>query len=215
MVGISADMIDRLQYASDALGAWRAPLFCCFLIVSGSLPLPGFGALVVASGFLFGFPYGFLLVYPSAVVGSMIAFALGRRIPESWRDRFFPKKLLALQHAVAQGGFSTLLLLRLTPLPFAFSNLLLGSSPGVPFWSHAAATAIGFLRLALNSYLGTTLNRVLTADDSTDGAGAKLQSLVTFLGTMCAIAAMSKVGHQMVKEAAAAAPVEGKAQKSD
>ena len=32
-------------------------LFCCFL-VSGSLPLPGFGALVVASGFLFGFPYG-------------------------------------------------------------------------------------------------------------------------------------------------------------
>ena len=94
-------------------------MYCLFLILSGSLPLPGFGMLVVASGFLFGFPYGFFLVYPSAVLGACIAFLVGRRIPESWRSRFFPKKLLQLQDAVAQGGFTTLLLLRLTPLPFA------------------------------------------------------------------------------------------------
>ena len=133
----------------------------------------------------------------SAVLGACIAFLVGRRIPESWRSRFFPKKLLQLQDAVAQGGFTTLLLLRLTPLPFAFSNLLLGSSAGVSFWSHAAATAIGFLRLALNSFLGTTLNSVLIGDGAS-GTEAKIQSIVTLVGTAGAIAATSKVAHQMI-----------------
>ena len=195
--GVSVDMIEQLRALQLSMGPWAAPMYCLFLILSGSLPLPGFGMLVVASGFLFGFPYGFFLVYPSAVLGACIAFLVGRRIPESWRSRFFPKKLLQLQDAVAQGGFTTLLLLRLTPLPFAFSNLLLGSSAGVSFWSHAAATAIGFLRLALNSFLGTTLNSVLIGDGAS-GTEAKIQSIVTLVGTAGAIAATSKVAHQMI-----------------
>lgn len=157
--------------------------------------------LVVASGFLFGFPRGFALVYPSALTGSMIAFLIGRKLPPKWRNKM-PKALTSLQSAVHSGGFTTLFLLRLTPLPFAFSNLFLGSTAGVPFWSHAGATALGFLRLALNSYLGTMLGETLKGGAGADGGSATLERALTVGGTLCAMAAMGNVGRRMLNQAA-------------
>lgn len=203
VAAVSADTLDALQGVLTRLGPWGAPLYCAFLVLSGIFPLPGFGMLVVASGFLFGFPYGFFLVYPSAVLGAVLSFAVGRRIPSSWLSHM-PKKLVQLQGAVSQGGFTTLLLLRLTPLPFAFSNLLLGSTQEVSCWSHAAATALGFLRLALNSYLGTTMYNA-----ANDGGGSLVERAVTIGGTVCAIAAVSSVGRRMLAQAAQ--PHSGKA----
>ena len=195
--GANVETFTALSGYLDQLGAWGAPLYCLFLIASGIFPLPGFGVLVVASGFLFGFPYGFLLVYPSAVAGAMIAFAAGRQMPKAMRDKM-PKKLLALQDAVSEGGFSTLLLLRLTPLPFAFSNLFLGSTLGVGFWSHAGATALGFLRLLLNSYLGFSVHRALSGD----GSSGRVETIISIAGTFAAIAAMGSIGKRMLQQAA-------------
>ena len=106
---------------------------------------------------------------------------------------------LDLQEAVSQGGFSTLLLLRLTPLPFAFSNLFLGSTPGVSAWDHAGATAMGFLRLALNSYLGTTVGRLAMGGAA---AGGRVEAAVTIGGTLAAVAAVSTIGKRMLDRAA-------------
>mgnify|MGYP004356393963 CR=1 FL=1 len=85
MVAINAAHFEALSSQLDALGAVGPLCFCLFLIIAGMIPVPGFGALVVASGFLFGFPHGFMLVYPSAVVGSVLGFALGRRLPAKLR----------------------------------------------------------------------------------------------------------------------------------
>ena len=78
-MGVVTELILSLQ--TDAW--WGAPLACAYLVLTGILPLPGFGPLVVASGFLFGYPKGFLLVYPSAVLGSCLGFCAGRRLPST------------------------------------------------------------------------------------------------------------------------------------
>ena len=195
MVALNAEVLGSLSTHMTSLGMAGPVIFCLFLIASGTLPLPGFGMLVVASGALFGFPYGFLLVWPSAVLGAVIAFALGRRMPAKMRSRF-PSKLLALQDAVSHGGFTTLLLLRLTPLPFSFSNLFLGSTPGVSATQHATATAVGFLRLALNSYLGTTIARALSGDGSQ--GGGRVEAAVTICGVLAAVGAVSNVVSKML-----------------
>lgn len=196
-------MIDFLNGLVSSLGIWARPLFCAFLILSGSIPLPGFGMLVVASGFLFGFPHGFFLVFPSAVLSSMLGFLVGRQLPSSWRAKM-PKALTSLQQAIHTGGFTTLLLLRLTPLPFAFSNLFLGSNPEVPFWSHAAATALGFLRLALNSYLGTLAVRTLSGQDQHEGA--MVEKAATLAGTLAAMLAIGSVARNALNQTSPPVP---------
>ena len=200
MVALSADNLAMLTAAVTSLGVWARPLFCAFLVASGIIPLPGFGMLVVASGFIFGFPNGFLLVYPSAVLSSMLGFLVGRQLPEKWRSKM-PTALTSLQHAIHTGGFSTLLLLRLTPLPFAFSNLFLGSNRDVPFWSHAAATALGFTRLALNSYLGSFAGKTLSGHNE---EGAMLEKIVMLGGVLAAMLAIGSVARNALKQAAVA-----------
>lgn len=196
MVAISAENLAMLTSTVASLGVWAQPLFCAFLIVSGIIPLPGFGMLVVASGFIFGFPHGFFLVFPSAVLSSMLGFLVGRRLPEKWRANM-PTALTSLQHAIHTGGFSTLLLLRLTPLPFAFSNLFLGSNHDVPFWSHAAATFLGFTRLALNSYLGSFAGKTLSGNNE---EGAMLEKFVTLGGVLAAMLAIGSVARNALKQ---------------
>lgn len=76
-----------------------------------------------------------------------------------------PRWCQELEDAVSEGGFTALLLLRLTPLPIAMSSLLLGSANNVNAGKHLAATSVGFTRLAVNVYLGSIAKRALDEQD--------------------------------------------------
>lgn len=185
------------------LGSAAPPLYALLLVISGFVPLPGFGVLILSAGYLFGFPLGFAIVYPSAVIGSCMAFSVGRSMPECLRRRL-PRVLVDLQGSVRRGGFSILLLLRLTPLPFAFSNLFLGSISDIPFMRYAAATAIGFLRLSANVFLGSQMAK------ATDNDGGWVEKAITIAGATAFIALTGTLGKHMLKQNAARHAVESK-----
>uniref|UniRef100_A0A7S4B033 VTT domain-containing protein n=1 Tax=Chrysotila carterae TaxID=13221 RepID=A0A7S4B033_CHRCT len=193
------DLVSLEQLASyvEWFGPMGPPLYSLLLVISGFVPLPGFGVLILAAGFLFGFPLGIAIVYPSAVLGSCLAFKVGRSLPERYRQRL-PKVLLDLQGAVHQGGFTVLLLLRLTPMPFAFSNLFLGSIRGIPFMRYACATALGFLRLSANVFLGSQMAR------AAEGQGSTMERAIGIGGTVAFVAVIGNVGRLMLKRRAAA-----------
>lgn len=106
-------------------------------------------------------------------------------------------RMLRFESALADGGFVTLLLLRLTPLPFGVSNIFLGSILGIRASTHAAATALGFLRLAANVYLGSQL-RVLLLEEGGD-AGA-LRRGIGIAGAAAFLLASANVARLLLKK---------------
>ena len=86
---------------------------------------------------------------------------MGRRVSLSWGRLRLPRWVASLEAAIKEGGFLTVLLLRLTPLPVAASSMLLGSMRKVDPRTHAAATAVGFPRLILNVYLGAQMHEAM------------------------------------------------------
>jgi uncharacterized membrane protein YdjX (TVP38/TMEM64 family) len=160
-----------------------------------------FNLLLLGAGSLFGLPLGFAVVYPSAILGACAGFRIGRRLPEALRRRI-PHKLTVLQDALAEGGFVTMLLLRLTPLPFAPSNVFLGSIPGIPFSTYVLATAAGFLRLVANVFIGSQLRGMI------DGQGTLIESALLLVGALAFALALGNTGRLLLKRRAAQAKAE-------
>ena len=88
-------------------------------------------------------------------------------------------------------GFATLLLLRLTPLPFALSSLFFGSVPQISAWKHAAATAVGFVRLPLNVYVGAQLGRAAEGGVAERAAGG--------IGALAAALAVGSIANKLLQ----------------
>jgi uncharacterized membrane protein YdjX (TVP38/TMEM64 family) len=94
--------------------------------VSGILPAATAG---MASGALFGLAFGFALASCSIFCGAMLAFALARSVFRPWVENFLRRRpgLQALDAAVAQDGWRSVALLRLSPvMPFALTSYALG-----------------------------------------------------------------------------------------
>jgi uncharacterized membrane protein YdjX (TVP38/TMEM64 family) len=196
MLGGIADRLSALDDVVSSLGPAGPPAYALLVVVSGLLPLPMFNLLLLGAGSLFGMPSGFGIVYPSALLGACVGFRVGRQLPETLRRRI-PQKLTVLQDALAEGGFVTLLLLRLTPLPFAPSNLFLGSIPAIPFWTYLLATAIGFLRLVANVFIGSQLRGMI------DGQGTFVESAILVGGAVAFALAVGNTGRLLLKRRAA------------
>eukprot|EP00962_Isochrysis_galbana_P035369 scaffold12123_cov128-Isochrysis_galbana.AAC.3 len=195
MLGV-ADKLSALDAVIASLGPVGPPAYALVVVVSGLLPLPMFNLLLLGAGSLFGLPLGFAVVYPSAILGACVGFRVGRQLPE-WLRRRIPQKLTVLQDALAEGGFVNLLLLRLTPLPFAPSNLFLGSIPAIPFSTYVLATAVGFIRLVANVFIGSQLRGMI------DGQGTFVESAVLMGGALAFALAVGNTGRLLLKRRAA------------
>ncbi len=110
-----------------------------------------------------------LLVFSAAIVlitfavtlGGFIAFLISRY----WLGRTFKKRFLrqhrsfiAVDSVVTESGWRTVLLLRLTPLPYSLVSYLLGVSK-VSVRDFLAGTSIEALHIALWLYIGKSLER--------------------------------------------------------
>lgn len=191
----AADKLAVIDELVSSLGPLGPPAYAAVVVASGFIPLPLFNLLLFGAGSLFGVPLGFAIVYPSAILGACAGFRIGRQLPDSLRRRI-PQKLTALQDALADGGFVTLLLLRLTPLPFAPSNLFLGSIPAVSFFTYVLATAVGFLRLLANVFIGSHLRGMF------DGQGTFVESAILVVGALAFALAIGNTGRLLLKRKA-------------
>ena len=205
-------MLETLATQSAQLGSAAPLLFALLLLVSTVVPFSGYSALLVAAGYLFGLRLGFVLVYPTSVLGSCLAFIIGRRLPIRLRQKL-PPKVIQLQTLIGDGGFSALFLLRCIPIPFALSSLFLGSiSPPIPLRTYALANAAALVRLVANVYLGENARRLLDGDGNEGDArqASKISACVSMGGVLALLALTGTLGRRALVRRAAAQGISGK-----
>jgi uncharacterized membrane protein YdjX (TVP38/TMEM64 family) len=145
MIPLGAWIRAGIDAARDA--GWKgAVLYGLAYVVATVVGVPGL-ILTLGAGFLYGPVRGVLLISPASVAGATAAFLLARTIARRWvRARISDRPILqALDAAIRERSFSTVLLLRLSPLiPFNLLNYALGLTP-VPLGHYVLASFVGML----------------------------------------------------------------------
>lgn len=124
-------------------GFW-APLMFVFIYAAGvCLFLPG--TLLTAIGAaIFGPYWGFLYVWLGAMIGSSLAFFIGRYLGRDFAGSLIGDRLKRYDDAIERNGFATVLYLRLIYFPFTPMNFGMGLTK-VRFWDYFSATALGII----------------------------------------------------------------------
>lgn len=112
----------------DSFGALGGVLFVALYAAAVVLFIPA-SWLTLAAGAVFGLVKGVIYVFAGAVLGSALAFVVGRYVARPWVEQWAAgaPRFGAIDRAVARDGRRIVFLLRLTPLvPFTALNYLLG-----------------------------------------------------------------------------------------
>lgn len=160
--------LDWFKSQQAAIEAWRAanPLaaglafFAAYVAITG-LSLPGATVMTLATGAIFGFAWGVLIVSFASSLGALLAFLLARFLLRDWVQARFGERLKALNAGVARDGAFYLFTLRLVPLfPFFVINLAMALTP-IRVWTFYWVSQLGMLAGAL-VYVnaGTQLARI-------------------------------------------------------
>ena len=134
---------DSLTGFVEGTGLW-APVVFVFLYAAGvCLFLPG--TLLTALGAaIFGPYFGFVYVWLGAMLGSSLAFFIGRYLGRDFAASLIGDRLKKYDEAIARNGFATVLYLRLVYFPFTPMNFGMGLTK-VRFWDYFSGTALGII----------------------------------------------------------------------
>ncbi len=156
-------------------GFW-APLLFVFIYAGGvCLFLPG--TLLTALGAaVFGPYFGFLYVWMGAMLGSSLAFFIGRYLGREFAASLIGDRLKRYDDAIERNGFATVLYLRLMYFPFTPMNFGMGLTK-VRFRDYFSGTALGIIvgTFIFTFFVGTV------KDVWTSGRWAELLSWKVFL----------------------------------
>lgn len=153
------DWLRWLLAWAEQMGPWGPVVIVLLYVVAGVLMLPG-SILTLGTGFLYGVPMGFLIVWIANTVGACAAFLVGRTIARDWVARRLARneKLATLDDAVEENGFKIALLTRLSPaFPYSFLNYAFAFSK-ITFRQYALATWLGLIPgVLMYVYIGASL----------------------------------------------------------
>ena len=142
----------------EKLGPFGIVVFALIYAVATVLFIPG-SILTISAGLIFGVGLGTLAAWSGAVLGSSLAFLIGRYFARAKIEAKTKgnEKFEAIDEAIGKQGWKMIGLLRLSPLiPFSISNYFYGITK-VGFWPYVAASAVGMLPGTLvYVYLGAT-----------------------------------------------------------
>ncbi len=134
---------DHLGLLLDATGLWAPLMFVLIYVVGICLFLPG--TLLTALGAaIFGPYWGFLYVWTGAMIGSGLAFLIGRYLGRDFAASLIGDKLKRFDDAIERNGFATVLYLRLMYFPFTPMNFGMGLTK-VRFSDYLLGPALGIL----------------------------------------------------------------------
>ncbi len=134
---------EALQAFLNTAGLWAPVVFILVytagvcLFVPGTL-LTGLGAAI------FGAYWGFVYVWIGAMVGSSLAFLIGRTLGRDFAASLIGDKLQKYDQAIERNGFATVLYLRLVYFPFTPMNFGMGLT-SVRFGDYFWGTGLGIL----------------------------------------------------------------------
>lgn len=125
-------------------GVWGVVAFVLFYAALSSVPSPA-SVLSIASGVLFGFIGGALVVFVGAMIAASVAYSLGHLLGADAVTRYGGERVSRAVQFVQKRGFIAVLLARLVPLfPFWLVNYAGGIS-GIRVPAYLLATAVGII----------------------------------------------------------------------
>jgi uncharacterized membrane protein YdjX (TVP38/TMEM64 family) len=146
---------EQLGLLLKAAGFW-APLAYVAIYTAGvCLFMPG--TLLAAGGAaIFGPHLGFVYVWTGALLGSSLAFFIGRYLGREFSASLIGDKSTRYDDAIERNGFATVLYLRLVYFPFTPMNFGMGLTK-VRFWDYFFGTAFGIVvgTFILTFFFGT------------------------------------------------------------
>ena len=93
---------------------------------------------------IFGPYFGFLYVWVGAMIGSTLAFFIGRYLGRDFAASLIGDKLKKYDEGIERNGFASVLYLRLVYFPFTPLNFGMGLTR-VRFWDYFAGTGLGII----------------------------------------------------------------------
>lgn len=186
---LTSDVVSDFVAWVRQAGAWGVLVFGLGYVAATVLMLPG-SVLTLGAGFLYGPLSGSLLVWPAAVLGATLAFRLARGRARGWVQQRVASRpvFAAVDRAIAQEGFKTVLLLRLSPVfPFSLLNYALGLT-GVRAAHYVVASAIGMLPGTLMYvYLGSLAQNITELASGQTETGGLVQQLLLYGGLVATL----------------------------
>ncbi|KAI8060094.1 hypothetical protein BC940DRAFT_312747 [Gongronella butleri] len=137
------------------------------LILTSIPPVIGFTFTASLTGFIYGVPGGFPIVISGAFVGAMTCFHLIRRYQITRFIRLSPskqEKYQAIQDAIEQGGLRIMLLIRLSPIPWPITNMMLSVLPTVTPRQFTITAFVSAFKLCLEVWVGSQLADIANPD---------------------------------------------------
>lgn len=133
-------------------------LYIAIYIGIVALSLPFAALCTLAGGFLFGAFWGAVYACIAATLGATIVFLIVRYVVGTSIQQAYAKRLIAINHNIAQHGISYLLFMRfLAVIPFFVVNIVVALTR-VPVITFIWTTAVGIFPGALVfSFAGTQL----------------------------------------------------------
>ncbi|KAI9141031.1 snare associated Golgi protein-domain-containing protein, partial [Paraphysoderma sedebokerense] len=143
--------VQKLNVAGDVI---------IFLILTAACFPPVFiyAIFAIMGGFVYGFPFGFLLVVTASTLGSITCFMLSRSLLRDHFNRLASRYtfLLRANQVIDKKGFWILLIVRLGPYPFSIVSVL-AAQTSISTWKFALATFLSTPRFLAFVYIGSTL----------------------------------------------------------
>jgi uncharacterized membrane protein YdjX (TVP38/TMEM64 family) len=127
----------------EGAGLWAPVVYMVIYAVGVCLFVPG-TLLTGLGAAIFGAYRGFLYVWIGAMVGSAVAFLIGRTLGRDFAASLIGDKLKKYDDAIERNGFATVLYLRLVYFPFTPMNFGMGLTK-VRFWDYIAGTGLGII----------------------------------------------------------------------
>ncbi|MBE9542979.1 MAG: TVP38/TMEM64 family protein [Proteobacteria bacterium] len=134
---------DALGNFLDAVGFWAPLVFIMIYAAGVCMFLPG-TLLTGLGAAIFGAYWGFVYVWFGAMIGSSIAFWIGRTLGREFSASLIGDRLKKYDDAIERNGFATVLYLRLVYFPFTPMNFGMGLTK-VHFRDYFFGTGLGIM----------------------------------------------------------------------
>jgi len=146
------DMAQRIRHMRFG---WL--LLSSVAVLTSFPPLVGYSIIITLCGFAYGQIGGFAIAAPSAVIGSALTFIILRLL---FMDRIKSRtqknpRWLAMEQVIEAKGLPLIILIRLCPIPWVYSNALFASIEAVRLWQFVLATICFLPKLAIIIFVGS------------------------------------------------------------
>lgn len=207
-VGFQNYLLGALQWI-DGLG-WAGVLAFVGLYALATVAFVPGSALTLGAGAVFGLLKGTLAVLVGATLGAILAFWVGRYVARDWVQRRLAGReaFTAIDRAVAQAGFTVVLLTRLSPVfPFNLLNYAFGLT-GVSLRDYALGSVGMVPGTLLYVYVGSLVGDLAYLGTAQAPVNPGFQWTVRLIGLGATLAVtlwITRMARQALAQAAAAA----------